>query len=274
MANGVTRLLGDLRDMDFVRSVLDNVRPHLIFHLAGLKAAAGNETRLLYDHNVMATANLFESAAGSGAPVVVSASSATVYGHAGPDPIGESMALAPATSYGASKAAAECLAMAACEEKGLPVIRARMFNLMGPGQADGVVGDLAHRIAAAEISGASDEPREIRVGALDARRDFIDVRDAAAALIRLAGRGEAGKAYNVATGVSHSVRQCFDGLASFARITVCPSRFAALAGREDIQVGDISLIGRVAGWGPKIPFATSLHDALASARASVGMKDP
>jgi GDP-4-dehydro-6-deoxy-D-mannose reductase len=199
-----------------------------------------------------------------------------VYGRAGPDPIAEGAVLAPITSYGASKAAAEGVAMAACEKRGLPVIRARLFNLMGPGQMDGVVGDLARRIAAAEVADPSDESMEIKVGPLDSRRDFIDVRDAAAALIKLAICGEAGKAYNVATGVPHSVRQCFDGLASFARVRVHPrkSNTTAAGGHDDIQIGDISLIRRVAGWEPEIPFAASLHDALNSARTCVGMKDP
>src|SRR5204863_8030696 len=52
-----------------------------------------------------------------------------------------------------------------------------------------------------------------------ATRDFIDVRDAAAAVTRLAEAGESGAIYNVASGYETPVSEVFDRLVVLSGIT-------------------------------------------------------
>jgi len=67
-------------------------------------------------------------------PVVFIASSSAVYGSGlGRRPITEQFAPRPATHYGVSKLAQELAALHYFTSFGLPVLRVRTFNLLGPG---------------------------------------------------------------------------------------------------------------------------------------------
>jgi GDP-4-dehydro-6-deoxy-D-mannose reductase len=57
----------------------------------------------------------------------------------------------------------------------------------------------------------------IRVGNLDARRDFTDVRDVVLAYASLAGLGSSGEIYNVGSGVGRTIQSLLDALRSRAR---------------------------------------------------------
>ena len=113
------------------------------------------------------------------------------------------------TPYGASKAAADVLALQTFLADQLPVVRVRPFGHTGPGQSDQfVVPALAHRIARAERDGVD----EIPVGSLSAVRDLSDVRDVVRAYRLLAERGDAGEAYNVCSGRGVSIQEIADML--------------------------------------------------------------
>lgn len=89
----------------------------------------------------------------------------------------------------------------------LTVIIVRMFNLLGPGQpADLACSSFARQIALAEAGGST----EITTGNLDARRDFVDVRDAVRAFILAADKGTPGQVYNVCSGRAVRIRSCLD----------------------------------------------------------------
>jgi GDP-4-dehydro-6-deoxy-D-mannose reductase len=99
-----------------------------------------------------------------------------------------------------AKAAAD-LALGEMALRGLPVVRLRLFNQIGPGQSEAsVVSAFACQIARAE---AGLQPPVVNVGALDRWRDFIDVRDgctAFTAVLRRADMLSPGVAINVASG--------------------------------------------------------------------------
>ena len=75
---------------------------------------------------------------------------ALVYGKVEPSelPLTEDSPLRPASPYAASKVAADYLGLQAWLGRGLPVLRVRAFNHLGPGQTDKFVAPaLASRIA-------------------------------------------------------------------------------------------------------------------------------
>lgn len=116
----------------------------------------------------------------------------------------EQVPLEPSTPYGVTKATASRLLLQARDERGIDAIVARVFNPLGAGMP---VTSLAGR-AATLLSEASRSGRAwVQLGPLDARRDFIDVRDVARAVVLIA-RSQALEhdAYNIGRGVAVPVR--------------------------------------------------------------------
>jgi len=146
-------------------------------------------------------------------------------------------------------------------ERGVPVIRARLFNLVGPRQSpDLVLSEAARQVVVCEQGGAS----SITLGELSPRRDFVDVHDAAEALMRLAMLGEPGEAYNVASGVSRSIRSCVEALLGLAE---CPIVVESVprhdaGGQIMEQRGSHDYLTDLTGWMPEIRFEDSLKAVL------------
>src|SRR5262249_37234341 len=146
--------------------------------------------------NAEGTLSVLRACADAGVERVLVVGSADEYGVVDPGdlPITEEAQVQPITPYGASKAAADILALQAFLGDGLGTLRVRAFNHTGPGQnATMLVPGLAARIAAAERGGS----HKIGVGSLDVVRDITDARDVVRAYRLLVERGTPGDAYNV-----------------------------------------------------------------------------
>ncbi|MBC7879014.1 MAG: GDP-mannose 4,6-dehydratase [Anaerolineales bacterium] len=252
---------GELTDRNKLKQVLEDVKPDIVFHLAGVIKSSQSE--ILYKANFLGTVALLDQIMESDRrPIVIVASSSAVYGHkSGAKPISERTQLHPLTDYAVSKAAQELAALRYYESFNLPVIIVRMFNLLGPGQpADLACSAFARQIALGELNGQT----EIVTGNLDARRDFVDVRDAVRAFELVAERGKAGQVYNVCSGRVVSIRACLDRM-----IDMSPHQFAVRVDAEKIQKNDVPIqvgsslkLSRVTGWRPQISFKQSLSDLL------------
>src|SRR5205807_2696202 len=130
-------------------------------------------------NNLLGQLNVLESVAryAPAARVLVFGSSEE-YGQIRPDdlPADEETPLRPDNPYAVSKVAQDYLGMQYFLGRHLAVVRARPFNLLGPGQGDRfAIGSFARQIAEAE---ADLGPPVVKVGNLSARRDYTDVRDA------------------------------------------------------------------------------------------------
>lgn len=211
----------DLAAVDSLRSLIRQLAPERIIHLAALSHVGASWERMgaYFQVNVLGTENLM-IAAGE-IPVLVT-SSAEVYGEVPvvEQPIAESRVPNPASPYALTKAAAERLSLA----RGATVVR--MFNLVGPGQAPGfALPSFAGQLA--EIAAGRCEP-VIAVGNLEARRDFTHVDDAVEGLALLSRRGEPGCIYNLASGKALSIREMLDRLVEVsgveARVELDPER--------------------------------------------------
>jgi len=126
--------------------------------------------------NALGTLYVLEAArACAHQPRVLVTSSAEVYGAVPEDllPVTEDAPLAPVTPYAASKVASEYIGIQAHLAHGLPVLRTRPFNHVGPGQSTAfVVPALAERIVRAHRGGAT----SIMVGNL-IQNQFAVARD-------------------------------------------------------------------------------------------------
>jgi GDP-4-dehydro-6-deoxy-D-mannose reductase len=268
---GVERLYtGDVGDRAFIASALRDCEPTHVFHLAGVLGGRDVAPADLYENNVTATATFLDAVAATRPhPVVVLSSSSAVYGDAEELPIGENAAFRPRTDYAVSKIAQEMIALSRLLSDRLPVIRARAFNLIGPGQPTGLLASsIARQVVAAERGGE----RVIRLRSTRGQRDYVDVRDAARAYALLARHGTPGEIYNVCSAESHSVPDVVDAFLSRSRVPLEVIVDDPAPSGPDVaeQRGSYERLFRATQWEPQVPFERSVHDLLDDWRARMG----
>jgi GDP-4-dehydro-6-deoxy-D-mannose reductase len=262
----------DIGDVEGMRRALVDAAPDAVYHLAAFTHVGDSwgQPEEVFRVNAVGTLNLLEAARRClSPPRVLLTSSAEVYGAVKPEdlPLTEQSPLLPVSPYAASKVSAEFLGVEAHLGHGLPVIRARAFNHVGPGQAPSfAVPALAKRIVEAERTGG----KELRVGNLRPRRDFTDVRDVVRAYRLLVLRGEAGAVYNVCSGVDVAIEEVAHQLLAIAgsdlELVVDPG----LERPADVPVlrGDSTLLRSATGWRPTLPLDATLRAVLDHWRAA------
>jgi len=248
--------------MEGVRTLIRDCRPAGVLHLAG--AIAGGDVERLTAVNAGGSERLYRALADvlpQDSVRVVQASSAAVYGPVpGAElPVGEDRPLHPVSPYAISKAAQERVSIAAGEADGLHVVRARIFNLLGPRQPVRLV-PMCFLDQLREIR-RGDAAARLQVGNLRARRDFVDVRDVVQALLALLDHGAAGAAYNVASGEEVEIGVVLAALQDLAGLDVPVEVDPALLGvrGEDRSRADVSRILDQTGWRPVISLDASLR---------------
>lgn len=132
---------------------------------------------------------------------VVQASSAEIFGSPVIIPLDESTPIAPITPYGAAKAYAHHM-VRVYRGRGLHAVSAVLYNHESPRRPATFVTRKITQGVARIVRG---EQTELRMGNLDARRDWGWAPDYVDAMIRAARHDEPDD-YVVATGQSHSVR--------------------------------------------------------------------
>jgi GDP-4-dehydro-6-deoxy-D-mannose reductase len=263
---GVTSLACDLACEGDVRRVVIESRPDWVFHLAGV-VRSDDWSELLGAH-VDITIHLFEALLAAGhRPRVVVISSAAEYGAVPPDqlPIREDRPPCPVTRYGASKAAQTAVALSYVA-LGCDLVVARAFNIVGPGMSERLsLGSFAAQITRIE---SGQQAPLLSVGNLAARRDYLDVRDVAGALVLLAQYGQAGQIYNVCRGQSVAMSDLVDRLVRLAHVPVSVVLDPARQFAVDVpdSYGDCRKLTATTGWTPRISLDDSLADILNACR--------
>lgn len=265
----------DLRNPQAVAALIAAVRPDQVYHLAAWAQVRQSfhyawET---IENNVRVQLNVILGIlAAKIAPRMLIVTSGEIYGgdQSHEYPTREDAPLRPANPYSVSKVTQDMMGLQYFLSHELPILRARPFNHLGPGQAPGFVApDFALQIARIE---QGLQPPVMKVGSLTAERDFTDVRDIVRAYRLIMERGTPGEAYNVASGTTHRIGEVLDMLlrGSAAAIRV-ESRSALLEGENVPRSwGDASKLHKETGWEPVIPLETTLQDVLEDCRARVG----
>lgn len=259
----------DLDDADALMAAIRDARPDAIYHLAALAHVGESwaDPERTFSVNAVGTLRLLEGARRvEPKPRVLLIGSSEVYGPvtAADVPITEDHPLNPVTPYAVSKVAAEYLGIQYHAGFGVPVVRARSFNHIGPGQSGRfVVHDIASRIVEARKAGGTDS---IRVGNLTARRDYTDVRDVVRAYRLLITDAAPGEAYNVCSGADVSVEDLVHRMLSLAGVDYRLEIDPALIRPVDVPVlvGDNSRLRAATGWSPSYSLDDTLRDVLSS----------
>ncbi len=267
LGNRIHLLECELRDANSVHKAVEKSQPDFIFHLAAQSFvpsswSAPSDT---LSANIIGQTNLFEAVRALGLdPAIQIACSSEQYGlvHPHETPIKETNPLRPLSPYAVSKVAQDFLGYQYHQSYGLRVIRTRGFNHTGPrrGQVF-VTSNFCSQVAA--IENGFQEP-VIRVGNLDAIRDFTDVRDMVRAYWLAVNKATPGEVYNIATGEGIHIRDLLQKILAQSKVEVKvevdPERLRP--SDVEILIGDSSKFRADTGWEPRIPFDQTLTDLL------------
>lgn len=271
----VTLHHGDLRDLNSLATVMRDVKPERIFHLAAqsyvmdsFKAPADALAT-----NVIGTTNLMDAVRMTGInPLIHICSSSEVYGQVLPEevPIRESNMLRPASPYAVSKVGEDMMAMQYFLSYGLRTIRTRMFTHTGPRRGD-VFAESAFAKQIAEIEAGISKTGVVRVGNLDSVRTFSDVRDAVRAYWLLLERGTPGEVYNIGGERTMTIGDMLEMLKSMAKCEIRHEIDPGLLRPSDVtlQIPDISKFKAATGWNAEISVEQTLGDLLDYHRARI-----
>lgn len=153
------------KDID---TVLRQIQPDYIIHIAAISFVAQKNASLFYDVNVIGTENILQSLIDNNIrpKKIIVASSATVYGNQNQEVLDESMCPKPLNHYGISKLAMEH-AVANYFDR-LDILITRPFNYTGIGQQD-------HFLIPKIVSHFKEKKKEIELGNIHVAREFNDV---------------------------------------------------------------------------------------------------
>lgn len=258
----------DINNFEGLKDAIEKIRPDEIYHLAALASPSQSfkEPSKTITTNISGQLNVLEAVKQIGLldTKVLVVSSAEVYGDADEKdlPMNEESPLKPLSPYAVSKIAQDFLGYQYFRSHNVKTIIVRPFNTIGPNQLPMyAIPSFAKQIA--EIEKGEKEP-VLRVGNLESRRDFTDVRDMARAYKLLMERGEYGSAYNIGSGRSYKIQEVLDILLPFSDANIIVEKDPSLFRPGDIPElrCDYHKLHKATGWKPEITLEESLKDTL------------
>lgn len=263
---GPDTLQVDLLDPEQLTGAVRSVKPDAVFHLAG-QADVAKSWRLpqkTMEINVIGAVNLMDAVRAAAPSVrMVLVGSSDQYGNLGAagQCVSETLELRPQTPYAVSKRAQEEMALAYVRAYGMNICMTRSFNHGGAGQRKGfLIPDFASGIARVEKGLAP----SLRVGNLEAKRDFTHVRDVVRAYRLIAEKGRPGEVYNVGSGTAYSAREILDRLRAMASCPIPVEQDPAKLRPSDTPVicCDHGKLTEDTGWEPELSLDVILRDVL------------
>ncbi|WSQ12831.1 NAD(P)-dependent oxidoreductase [Streptomyces sp. NBC_01231] len=224
---------------------------------------AEDEERMTAEHVLLADRLVSALAAQRRRPRLLHLGTVHEYGPV-PDgtAIAETHPTAPVSVYARTKLAGSRVVLEAVEKGRVEGSVLRVTNGCGPGApVRGFLGRLAARLRTT----AQDAPLTLTLA--DDRRDFVDVRDVAEAVVLAVHARQTRPLYNIGSGTATSMRE-------LAGILVAASGVPPHLVREGHAPvhskggawtqADIRLARELLGWSPRVPLQRSLHDLWAA----------
>lgn len=257
----------DILDKESIVSLLFEIRPDYIFHLAAQSSVglAWKNPCLTIDVNIKGSVNVMDAVRELYyKPRVILIGSGEEYGHinAGETPIKEENMIRPGNIYAATKVCQNMIGNIYAQAYDMELMMVRAFNHIGPTQAPMfVVADFCKQVA--EIEKGIREP-VIYVGNLEAQRDFTDVRDVVRAYAMLIDKGKSGETYNVGSGHAVSIREILDLIILLSnqviKVEIDPNKLRPI----DVPIieADTTKLRELTGWEPEITLEQTIKETL------------
>jgi len=204
--------------------------------------------------NIEGTQHLLSAAAASGVKHFLFASSGAVYADSSA-PLSESDDISPVDVYGVSKMAGEQLCNIEANAGNLRITACRLFNNIGSRETN------PHIVP--EIIGQLKTGNTLRLGNINAIRDYISTGDTSEAFIRLSSHlPDPYRVINIGTGTGISVKKMIDLMAELLkrqlRVETDPDRFRKAD--KASQIADMTNLRDLLGWHPNMNLRNSLED--------------
>lgn len=251
----------DVLDEDSMRNAFGYVRPDYVFNCIGdtFVPKAYEVPRRFFRINTEANLNLLKACRDFGVERYLYVSSTEVYGKAQYTPIDEDHPLLPVNTYAVSKLAADRLCHTYSLEHDVPVVIARIFNSYGPRSCAPYV--------IPEIITQLNKGPNIKLGNIDARRDFTYVKDTARGLMELIlSDVPNGEAVNIGSGIDYSIQDLVNiigdvmGIKDIIHIEIDENRLR----RHDIDVflANSAKLKSYTEWSPTISLYEGIEETV------------
>lgn len=251
----------DLSNQKDVEDLIKNLQPDHVYHLASISTVENSfeKMREIMQNNIDLQINVLDAIKKfSPESKVLVITSAEQYKKS-EEKLSETSAIEPNNPYAVSKATQDMLAYV-YSVLGLKIIRARPFNHIGERQKTNfAVPAFASQIAKIE----KNQQDILKVGNLEAIRDFTDVKDMVRAYHLLMTKGEIGEVYNIGSGFGIKVKDVLEKLTRMAKVKIQvvedPARMRPVD--NHFIVADNSKIVAL-GWHPAISIDQTLTRTL------------
>lgn len=244
----------DLRDHSQVDSLIANIKPDIIYHLAayGSYPLLQQDFNTIVQVNTIGTLNLITSLSKVGYDVLVNSGSSSEYGLK-TEPMSESNLLEPINHYGASKAATSLFSQVFAKQFSQPIITIRPFSVYGYYEEP-------TRLIPSVITSCL-RGKEINLTGGEQVRDFIFIDDVVDAYLKASLSPEAhGEIINIGSGKQYSVKGIVSKISELCDDPV-RAHWGALqyrTGETNCWVADISKAKRILDWEPQTDLSNGL----------------
>jgi len=248
---------GDLVDQNSLVRTLEMVGPDEVYNLAAQSHVKVSFEMPEYTGNVTALGvlRLLDAVRELGLPArVYQAGSSEMFGLIAETPQTERTPFHPRSPYGAAKVFGHWISVNYREGYGMHVSNGILFNHESPRRGENFV---TRKITMGVAAIKQGKARELRLGNLDAKRDWGYAGDYVDAMWRMLQQEQADD-YVVATGETHSVREfCREAFACVGldweqHVVVDPKYFRPA--EVDLLLGDPEKARRKLGWKPQVDF--------------------
>lgn len=244
----------DLRETERIAQCLQRHDVQTVYHLAALHYIPYCEAhpRETFEVNVLGTLSVLEAMRAAGVNRLVFASTGALYPPLDA-PLPEDLPLEAQDIYGLTKLHGETTIAYYQKRYGVQATIVRLFNTYGPYETNPHL--LPHIIHTLKQG-----TREIILGNLHPKRDYIYVEDAAEGFYRLGCEGTQG-VFNLGTGIEYSVQEVVDTISELLgeplRVVQDPARMRPVD--KPHQRADVSKLEQTLCWRPTV----SLQEGLA-----------
>jgi len=267
----------DITDSYAVDKTIEEIKPEYIFHLAAQAFVPSSWKSPIetLNTNIIGSLNLFEAIKKNNKNITIQiAGSSEEYGLVKENevPIKETNPLRPLSPYGVSKVTMDLLGYQYHQSYGLKIIRTRAFNHEGPRRGESyVTSNFAKQVALIE---AGEQEPVLKVGNLEAKRDYTDVRDTVRAYWLAAEKCIPGEVYNIASGKVYQIKEIVEILKKLSEKEFRTEQDPKRLRPSDVQIlsGDSSKFRKQTGWKPEIPFEKTMEDTLDYWRNKINKK--
>lgn len=248
---------GDLVDQNSLVRTLELVGPEEVYNLAAQSHVKVSFEMPEYTTDVTALGvlRLLDGVRELGMKTkVYQAGSSEMFGLVQESPQSEKTPFHPRSPYGVSKVFGHWMAVNYRESYGIAVSNGILFNHESPRRGENFV---TRKITMGLAAIKKGKAKELRLGNLDAKRDWGYARDYVEAMWLMLQQ-EQPDDYVVATGETHSVREFLEEAFTYAglhwqdHVVVDPKYFRPA--EVDFLLGDPAKVQRVLGWKPKVSF--------------------